>query len=181
MCHIRREGTAERDAVQARPVLAVAWNGGFGSRRLLYRANGYLIGVADGPYIMYGQGDDRLRVSGCSYELDLDAVRLIDFHHRAEITATQPVLGQVAVEYDGIEEPVFHVFPPGNAVTKLGASPLQRTIQTVTTDARFPDGPLRVPCTSYFWPYLVCSPRMASPAAASARKSASSCCHAPTE
>jgi hypothetical protein len=61
--------------------------GWFGSCRLLNRANGYLIGVADWPYVICGQGNHRLRVSGRSYELDLDAVRLIDFDYGAKIAA----------------------------------------------------------------------------------------------
>jgi hypothetical protein len=46
----------------------------FGSRRLLNRANSDLIGVTDWPYVVFRQGDDRLRVSRCSYELDLESV-----------------------------------------------------------------------------------------------------------
>jgi hypothetical protein len=61
--------------------------GWFGSCRLLNRANGYLIGVADWPYVICGQGNHRLRVSGRSYEFDLDAVRLIDFDYGAKIAA----------------------------------------------------------------------------------------------
>jgi hypothetical protein len=85
------------------PPLAVAWNGWFGSRRPPNRANRYLIRVADWPHVIYGQSDYRLRVSGCSYELDLHAVGFIDFDDGAKIPATQPMLGHVAIKYDGIE------------------------------------------------------------------------------
>jgi hypothetical protein len=79
------------------PLLAVAWSGGFGSRRLLYRANGNLIRITDGPYVIFGQRHHGLRVSGCAYELHLQAVRFIDFDYGAKISATQSVLRQVTV------------------------------------------------------------------------------------
>jgi hypothetical protein len=76
---------------------ATLGGGRFSSRRLLNRANGDLVGIADGSDVVYGQGDHRLCVSGCSYELDLEPIRLINFDNGAKIAATQPVLGQVAV------------------------------------------------------------------------------------
>jgi hypothetical protein len=90
-------------ALRRGALFAVAWSGRFGSRRLPNRANGNLVGIADGPDVICGQGDHRLRVSGCSYELDLDTIWLINFDNGAKIAATQPVLGQVAVEYDSIK------------------------------------------------------------------------------
>ena len=89
---------AERDALEPRASsCASASKRRFGSRRLLNGANGDLIGIANGSYVVFGQRDHGLRVSRCSYELDLNAVRFIDFDYGAKVAATQTALGQVAL------------------------------------------------------------------------------------
>jgi hypothetical protein len=77
-------------------LLAVASNGGFGSR-LLNGANGDLIGIPNWPHVVFGERDYSLRVPRCSHELDLNAVRFIDFDYGPKIAATKAVLGQVPV------------------------------------------------------------------------------------
>jgi len=124
----------------------------FGSCRPFDRANRNLIGVANRSNVVCRQGDHSLRASGCPHELDLDAIRLVDFDDGAKIAATQSMVGHVSVQYNGIEQVVLHSLVPGNAVTKRGTSSPERTIQAVTMAADLPDGPFRVPRTSYFCP-----------------------------
>jgi hypothetical protein len=81
------------------------------------------------------------------------------------------MLWQVSVKYHSVEKFIHHVISPGNAVTNCGRSPPRRIIQIVSTRADLPEGPLKVPRISYFWPYGLCFPSSALVETARSRRS----------
>src|ERR1700752_1024706 len=126
--------------------------------------------AADGEHIVLGR---RANVSNIEcqqrggatrsrHELDLEAVRLANFHHSAKVAFAQAMLGQVAVQNDGVELAIRHRLPSGYAVTNLGKSSRGRMIQPLTTRAERPDGPTRVARISYVCPCRVRFPSTAS-------------------
>lgn len=121
------------------------------------RAHCQQIVVPHGSYVGGREGQERLRATGGGDELDLKCLIPVHVDHCPEIPGPKPGLRDVPDEYDRVEfaEERRHGSAPGYAVTNRGKSSPVKTIQTATTPAARPDGPVIVPWTRYFCPNLV--------------------------
>jgi hypothetical protein len=111
------------------------------------RPDGHKIVVPDRTDISGGERDERCGSAGSSHEFNLQTVWFVDLNDSAEITASETVIGQVAIKHYAIEYAIRHLPASGYAVTNRGrytkSSP-RRTTQTVTMPAERPAGPTSV-------------------------------------
>ena len=115
--------------------------------------------------------NQRLRPPRRAHELDLKPVRLVDLDHGAEVSLTQAMLREIPLQNDRIEIVKLHAASSGKAVMNLGKSSSCLTIQTVCSEADRPEGPVRVPRTSYLFPKRVKRPGVAESSWAKSRRS----------
>jgi hypothetical protein len=108
-------------------------------------SNGDEIAFSNWSYIVDVECEKRLSFAGRSYELNLQPIGLVHLHDSSEISGAKAMLGQVSVKDYCIKKFVLHSVSPGKAVTNWGTLLSNRTIQTVTTLADFPEGPFKVP------------------------------------
>ena len=94
--------------------------------------------------------DQRLRTPRSSDELNLKSFGAIHLYHSAEIATSKSSFRKITIQNHSVEFLVAHHDSPGNAVTNCGYVSPWRTIHTVTRSPRRPEGPTRVPRTSYF-------------------------------
>jgi hypothetical protein len=66
-------------------------------------AHGRDVRIADRPNVRKSESNEGLRLTGEADKLDIKRGAIIQVYHRAQITAAQPVLWEVAFKDDGIE------------------------------------------------------------------------------
>lgn len=67
------------------------------------RTDGNEILIPDGPKIGWSQGHQGLRPSGGGDELNLDPFFAVDLDHGAQVSLSEPLLGDISVKNNCIE------------------------------------------------------------------------------
>jgi hypothetical protein len=62
------------------------------------------IAICDRTNVSQPERYESLRLSGCKNELDIKTIRRVDIDHSAQISASQPVLREIAIEDNCVEE-----------------------------------------------------------------------------
>jgi hypothetical protein len=71
------------------------------------------VGVAYGPHVCGGEGNECLRPSRSADELNFQGFVIVHMDHGAEIASSESVLRQISLEHDGIELTYTHDDRPG--------------------------------------------------------------------
>lgn len=118
--------------------------------------HGHQIRISDRSYVRSLERHERGRATGGCNELDLKAVGRVSLDDRTEIASPKTMLRDIVNEDHRIEQFVSHGYL-GYTVTSRGTSSPTLTIQTDTTAAERPCGPVRVPETKYLRPCTLSS------------------------